>query len=338
MYLFYNRMEGPYLSNISIRKFNKKDLLNLKNGITKLDKNEYLEILKILKRNGNKVTENKNGIFINLNNISNEILTEIDNFVKYSFDNHSRLKNLEDLSERLFKDTLSSNKYDKYDISNIEQCNIVNNNIEDGYNLEKTEVKYNMKEDTKPLENDEDEIDIDEDTDELDTDDDDDDEVTLDDIKKIKNMQTLNSEMINDIISNTEESCDIDNTHIDLSRITKKFQSEGDDEDDEDDEDVELNECNIQNFKTGSYTDDISIDDTSIKKTKFVGRNARIIKKCKEINRNSNFDLVMYDGLNNDSMSIEDDEEDEDKITNFKDTDNTNGMNELVEDILIIEK
>ena len=127
-------MEGPYLSNVTTRSFNKKELVNLKNGITKLDKNEYLEILKILKRNGNKLTENKNGIFINLNNISNEILTEIDNFVKYSFDNHERLAKLEYLSDKLFKDSLSINKYDKYRISkpSLSLENNFNNTLNSG--------------------------------------------------------------------------------------------------------------------------------------------------------------------------------------------------------------
>ena len=58
-------------------------LINLKNNIENLDKNLHIKILKILKVNNIEYSENKNGIFVNLNKIEN-IKDEINNdFFKY---------------------------------------------------------------------------------------------------------------------------------------------------------------------------------------------------------------------------------------------------------------
>ena len=86
-------MEVESSENIS-KNLNTKSLKDLKRDISTLDKTEQLEILKIVKSSGNKLTENKNGIFINLSYVSPESIQEIQKFVHYSIENKSRLENL----------------------------------------------------------------------------------------------------------------------------------------------------------------------------------------------------------------------------------------------------
>lgn len=62
---------------------NNEDRIRLRDDIEKLDKNNHLEILKILKKNNVKFSENKNGSFINLNYVNDSILNEIDNYINY---------------------------------------------------------------------------------------------------------------------------------------------------------------------------------------------------------------------------------------------------------------
>lgn len=59
----------------------------LKKNIEKLDKNELLEIFKIIKSDTKKYTENNNGIFINLKHLTKDTLKKIFNFVNYCKNN-----------------------------------------------------------------------------------------------------------------------------------------------------------------------------------------------------------------------------------------------------------
>ena len=93
-----------------------KELRDLKKNVSKLDKTEQLEVFKILKSGNGKLTENKNGIFINLTSISRDTFNIITQFVEYSIDNRSRLKNLEKLSEDLFQKSILKKQYDNYDV------------------------------------------------------------------------------------------------------------------------------------------------------------------------------------------------------------------------------
>lgn len=61
-----------------------KKLEQLNSHIEKLDKSQHIEILKILsKRNMNKITENKNGIFVNMNELSEQSIDEISSYLEY---------------------------------------------------------------------------------------------------------------------------------------------------------------------------------------------------------------------------------------------------------------
>jgi hypothetical protein len=63
----------------------------LKEKIELLDDNEHREILKIIKKYNCKFTENNNGIFINMNKLSDSVLSEMDNFLEFSNENNKML-------------------------------------------------------------------------------------------------------------------------------------------------------------------------------------------------------------------------------------------------------
>jgi hypothetical protein len=63
----------------------------LKEKIELLDDNEHREILKIIKKYNCKFTENNNGIFINMNKLSDSVLSEMDDFLQFSNANNKML-------------------------------------------------------------------------------------------------------------------------------------------------------------------------------------------------------------------------------------------------------
>ena len=69
------------------------DLGFLKNHIEgKFNKIQYLEIIKIVKSQDDKFSENANGVFINLSNLKKETLEKISDFVKFNIENENFLK------------------------------------------------------------------------------------------------------------------------------------------------------------------------------------------------------------------------------------------------------
>ena len=72
-----------------------------------LKKYEHIEIFKILKKDNINFTENNNGIFINLNKISYEILKKIHTFIVYCINNKDLFKienNKRDNIKKIIKD------------------------------------------------------------------------------------------------------------------------------------------------------------------------------------------------------------------------------------------
>ena len=69
------------------------DLGFLKNHIDgKFNKIQYFEIIKIVKSQDDKFSENANGVFINLSNLKQETLDKISDFVKFNIENENFLK------------------------------------------------------------------------------------------------------------------------------------------------------------------------------------------------------------------------------------------------------
>ena len=63
----------------------------LKEKIESLDKNEHREILKIIKKYNCKFTENNNGIFINMNKLTDNVIFEMESFLEFSNENNKML-------------------------------------------------------------------------------------------------------------------------------------------------------------------------------------------------------------------------------------------------------
>ena len=66
-------------------------LKSLKEKIEALEETEHKEILKIIKRYECKFTENNNGVFINMNKLSEDVIKEIESFLVFSDENNKML-------------------------------------------------------------------------------------------------------------------------------------------------------------------------------------------------------------------------------------------------------
>tara|TARA_B100000900_G_C20568554_1_gene712179 strand:+ start:721 stop:1005 length:285 start_codon:yes stop_codon:yes gene_type:complete len=64
------------------KTFDQLDLL--KNKIELLEKNQQIEILRIIHNSqSNIINENKNGIYINMSSLNDNIIEELNNYLKY---------------------------------------------------------------------------------------------------------------------------------------------------------------------------------------------------------------------------------------------------------------
>ena len=65
------------------RKIQLSEQHNMKKKIEKLSKIHCIELFEIIKKNTDKYTINKNGVFLNFKNLSNKTLIEIHDFLAY---------------------------------------------------------------------------------------------------------------------------------------------------------------------------------------------------------------------------------------------------------------
>ncbi len=82
----------------------------LKREIEKLRREEHLEIFKIIRTDTDKYTENNNGIFINLKNLTPETLFKIGSFVKYCKENIDNFKKVEALKKDIINNNNNNNE------------------------------------------------------------------------------------------------------------------------------------------------------------------------------------------------------------------------------------
>ena len=95
------------LNNLSnhIIKFS---FIDIKKKIDTLTLDELKEIFKIILINNEKYSNNKNGIFINLNTLKKTTIQEINNFLYFS-DNNKTLDELEEYERSKYKEILINN-------------------------------------------------------------------------------------------------------------------------------------------------------------------------------------------------------------------------------------
>lgn len=103
------------------------NLESIRNIIEKMEKIHHIEIAKILQNNSINLTENDNGIFINLSNIEKTVLHKIYEYIVF-IDKQESIINIDETSknnlETLFfckQNILTNNNKDK-SINNNEEC------------------------------------------------------------------------------------------------------------------------------------------------------------------------------------------------------------------------
>lgn len=97
---------------IEIENYNKTNYNNLekiRKQIESLNNVHHIEIAKILKNNNIKLTENNNGLFVNLNNIDISIINEINKYLNFVNIQENNINDVEvikkDLQKIYFNDT-----------------------------------------------------------------------------------------------------------------------------------------------------------------------------------------------------------------------------------------
>ncbi len=90
-----------------------KELINLKKKIENIDISHHIEIFRIFQENNISFSENRNGIFINMNNLTSEIINKIIKYLTYIKTQEQHLNNVEQL-----KSTYKINYFDKSDKDN----------------------------------------------------------------------------------------------------------------------------------------------------------------------------------------------------------------------------
>lgn len=119
-------------NELDVNSYDNKEIINLKNKISSLSKNEFIEIFKIIKENNNKYTENKNGIFINMSKLTQNTIVKLENFVNYTLQNRDNLESDSILRENI-KDIIEK-EIKVFDNNNSIQSSIDNINMNDNGN------------------------------------------------------------------------------------------------------------------------------------------------------------------------------------------------------------
>ena len=89
------------------------NLILLKNQIENIDKIHHIKILKILKNNNIKYSENRNGIFVNMTSFNSESIQSIKKILSYIKTQEKRLIDVETIKQELSKDYFVNDNKDK---------------------------------------------------------------------------------------------------------------------------------------------------------------------------------------------------------------------------------
>lgn len=99
------------------------ELTKMRDTIEGLNKEQQIQILRLFKDNKIPINENKNGVFINLTGMSEDILSKLDTHLQHIISQEQILKTTEDV-----KKTYKDNYFDK-DIKDNVNTIINNGNI-----------------------------------------------------------------------------------------------------------------------------------------------------------------------------------------------------------------
>ena len=88
-------------------------LIVLKDKIENLEAFHHNKILKVLIKNNIKYSENRNGIFVNMNSFNENTVEEIDNTLLYITKQEKNLKDIETIKEEINKDYFENDNKEK---------------------------------------------------------------------------------------------------------------------------------------------------------------------------------------------------------------------------------
>jgi hypothetical protein len=92
------------------------ELETMKRKIEDLSENHQTEILKILSKNLCKLNENKNGVFVNMSFLPDQIIEEIKKYIEFISEQESSFDTIEYQKEE-YKNSFFTEKQDKDNIS-----------------------------------------------------------------------------------------------------------------------------------------------------------------------------------------------------------------------------
>lgn len=88
-------------------------LIVLKDKIENLEAFHHNKILKVLIKNSIKYSENRNGIFVNMNSFNESTMEEIDKTLLYITKQEKNLKDIETIKEEINKDYFENDNKEK---------------------------------------------------------------------------------------------------------------------------------------------------------------------------------------------------------------------------------
>lgn len=99
-----------------MNSYNTVELETMKRKIEDLSENHQTEILKILSKNLCKLNENKNGVFVNMSFLPDQIIEEIKKYIEFISEQESSFDTIEYQKEE-YKNSFFTEKQDKDNIS-----------------------------------------------------------------------------------------------------------------------------------------------------------------------------------------------------------------------------
>ena len=238
-------------------------LKKIQDKVSKLDKLQQYEIFKIIKKYENKLTENKNGIFINLSCLSNECLSKINEFINFSIDNKKRLQDIELLSQNILKNSILNNQYEKFQLNkNNNNLKFKNDKIGNKNNKEvKEQMDKFVLNKSLPSQS--------------------------SNINSQYDKYSINLNTTDPEISNEEEEANYN--LLDSIKSTMSAKKESENQDLDQDNDIDYND---EDTKLSEKTN-IPLRD-QIKKVRYTGKKARLFKKCRESSKNICMNNITY--------------------------------------------
>ena len=90
-------------------------LNNLKEIIEGFEKEQQIQVLRILKVKNININENKNGVFINLTNLDKDVIDELENFIEHLKTQENILSTNEKVKNTYIETYFKDNKTNKAD-------------------------------------------------------------------------------------------------------------------------------------------------------------------------------------------------------------------------------